>query len=58
MALVYDFELNVVGKECPFPLISTKQLMNELPNGAILKVLASDPNAWKNIYEWTKDSGN
>lgn len=58
MAIVYDFELDVVGKACPFPLINTKQLMNELPKGAILKVVANDPNAWKNIYEWTKDSGN
>lgn len=58
MTVLYDFELDVKGTECPFPLISTKQLMSELPNGAILKVLASDSHAWKNIYDWTKDSGN
>jgi len=58
MAVVYDFELDVRNKACPYPLISTKHQMDELPNGAILKVLASDPNAWKNIYEWSKESGN
>jgi signal transduction histidine kinase len=58
MAIVYDFELDVRNRACPYPLISTKYQIAELPSGAILKVLTTDQNAWKNIYEWLKESGN
>lgn len=58
MAIVHDFELDVRGEACPYPLIRTKQQVDRLQKGDILKVLASDPVAPQNIDAWAKKSGN
>lgn len=58
MAIVYDFELDVRGEACPYPLIRTKQQVDKLQKGQVLKVLANDPVAPQNIDAWAKKSGN
>ncbi len=58
MAIVHDFELDVRGEACPYPLIRTKQQVDKLQKGEVLKVLASDPVAPQNIDAWVKKSGN
>ncbi|MBU4220448.1 MAG: sulfurtransferase TusA family protein [Euryarchaeota archaeon] len=58
MAIVHDFELDVRGEACPYPLIRTKQQVDRLQKGEVLKVLASDPVAPQNIDAWAKKSGN
>jgi len=58
MAIVHDFELDVRGEACPYPLIRTKQQVDKLQKGQVLKVLANDPVAPQNIDSWAKKSGN
>ncbi len=58
MAIAHDFELDVRGEACPYPLIKTKQQVDRLQKGELLKVLASDPVAPQNIDAWAKKSGN
>jgi tRNA 2-thiouridine synthesizing protein A len=58
MAIVHDFELDVRGEACPYPLIRTKQHVDKLEKGQVLKVLANDPVAPQNIDAWAKKSGN
>ena len=58
MAIVHDFELDVRGEACPYPLIRTKQQVDKLQKGQVLKILASDPVAPQNIDAWAKKSGN
>jgi len=58
MAIVHDFELDVRGEACPYPLIRTKQQVDRLQKGEVLKVLASDPVAPQNIDAWANKSGN
>ena len=58
MAVAHDFELDVRGEACPYPLIRTKQQVDKLQKGEVLKVLASDPVAPQNIDAWAKKSGN
>ncbi|NJD75485.1 MAG: sulfurtransferase TusA family protein [Candidatus Methanoperedens sp.] len=58
MVIVHDFELDVRGEACPYPLIRTKQHVDKLQKGEVLKVLASDPVAPENIDAWAKKSGN
>lgn len=31
--------LDIIGKDCPYPITLTKKTMEELPTGAILKIL-------------------
>lgn len=45
MSIVHDFELDVRGEACPYPLIRTKQQVDKIQKGEILKVLANDPVA-------------
>ncbi|HEY9207416.1 MAG TPA: sulfurtransferase TusA family protein [Candidatus Methanoperedens sp.] len=58
MAIVHDFELDVRGEACPYPLIRTKQQVDWLQKGEVLKVVASDPVTRQNIDAWAKKSGN
>jgi len=58
MAIVHDFELDVRGEACPYPLIRTKQQVDKIQKGQVLKVIANDPVAPQNIDEWAKKSGN
>jgi tRNA 2-thiouridine synthesizing protein A len=58
MAIVHDFELDVRGEACTYPLIRTKQQVDKLQKGKVLKILASDPVAPQNIDAWAKKSGN
>jgi len=58
MAIVHDFVLDVRGEACPYPLIRTKQQVDKLEKGQVLKVLANDPVAPQNIDSWAKKSGN
>jgi tRNA 2-thiouridine synthesizing protein A len=58
MAIVHDFELDVRGEACPYPLIRTKQQVDKLQKGQVLKVLSNDPVAPQNIDSWAKKFGN
>ncbi len=58
MTIVHDFELDVRGEACPYPLIRTKQQVDKLQSGEVLKILANDPVASQNIDAWAKKSGN
>ncbi len=58
MAIIRDFELDVRGEACPYPLIRTKQQVDKIQKGQVLKVLANDPVAPQNIDAWAKKSGN
>ncbi|AKB84738.1 sulfurtransferase TusA family protein [Methanococcoides methylutens] len=56
--MIADFELDVRGQCCPYPLIRTKELMDELETGEILLVIANEAMTPQNIATWTKKTGN
>lgn len=56
--IVADFELDVRGECCPYPLVRTKKQVDSLAPGEILKIVADDPVAPQNIDQWSKKSGN
>lgn len=58
MTIVHDAELDVRGETSIYPLFRTKQRVEKLQKGDVLKVIASDPDAPRNINAWTKKSGN
>lgn len=57
-AIVADSELDVRGECCPYPLVKTKNKVDSLESGEILRVVANDPVAPQNIDSWCKKSGN
>ena len=53
-----DTILDVRGEACPYPLIRTKWLMEQIASGEVIKVVANYPDALENIDAWTKISGD
>lgn len=58
MVITPEFELDVRGEKCPFPLIRTKKEIEKIPDGAVLEIIANDPEAWQNIDIWITRSGH
>lgn len=51
-------ELDASGLCCPGPLMRIKASMDELKDGDILKIKASDPGFYEDVKAWAKRTGN
>jgi TusA-related sulfurtransferase len=54
----YDAELDCVGFYCPMPIAMTKEAIDKINVGQILKVEADDPAAEEDLKAWAKRTGN
>jgi tRNA 2-thiouridine synthesizing protein A len=52
-----DQELDLSGMSCPMPLLKTKQALNRLAAGKILKVVATDPASERDFKVFSEQSG-
>lgn len=52
--VVPDAELDCVGLFCPMPIAQTKEEIDKLEVGQILRVEADDPAAEEDIKSWAK----
>jgi len=53
-----DQELDASGLNCPLPILRTKKSLNGMEPGQILKVIATDPGAVKDIEAFCNQTGN
>jgi tRNA 2-thiouridine synthesizing protein A len=53
-----DRTLDTQGLSCPLPILKTKKLMSELPKGATLEVLATDPGSVADFETFSEVTGN
>ncbi|MDH6595472.1 sulfurtransferase TusA family protein [Bacillus aerius] len=51
-----DHILDVTGLACPMPIIRTKKKMNDLAEGQVLEIHATDKGA--DLAAWAKSSGH
>ncbi len=51
-------ELDLTGLTCPMPLLKTKQALNKLASGDIVRVLATDPASERDFKVFAQQSGN
>jgi len=56
--IVPDAELDCVGLYCPMPISLTKEEIEKIGVGQILRVDADDPAAEEDITRWAKRTGN
>jgi TusA-related sulfurtransferase len=56
--IIPDAELDCVGLYCPMPIAQTKQEIDNLEPGQILRVEADDPAAEEDIKRWAKRVGH
>lgn len=54
----YDAELDCVGLYCPMPIAMTKEEIEKIDIGQVLKVEADDPAAEEDIKRWAKRTGH
>jgi len=55
--IVFDRELDCVGLYCPMPIAMTKEEIEKIDIGQILKIEADDPAAEEDIKRWAKRAG-
>ena len=51
-------ELDLSGLTCPMPLLKTKQALNKLAAGAVVRVVATDPASERDFRVFAEQSGN
>ena len=53
-----DKTLDTKGLACPLPILKTKKALSELPKGAKLEVLATDPGSVPDFKAFCESTGN
>lgn len=53
-----DAELDCTGLYCPMPIAQTREEIEKIDVGQILKVEADDPAAEEDISRWAKRTGH
>jgi tRNA 2-thiouridine synthesizing protein A len=53
-----DQVLDVKGLNCPLPILRAKKALKDMPVGATLEVLATDPGAVKDFEAFCRTTGN
>jgi tRNA 2-thiouridine synthesizing protein A len=53
-----DKTLDVKGLLCPLPILKAKKALSQLPRGATLEVLATDPAAVRDFTAFSAATGN
>jgi tRNA 2-thiouridine synthesizing protein A len=56
--IIPDAELDCVGLYCPVPISKTKEEIDKIEVGQVLKVEADDPAAEEDIKRWAKRTGH
>lgn len=51
-------ELDLSGLTCPMPLLKTKQALNKMASGDVVRVVATDPASERDFKVFADQSGN
>ena len=53
-----DKTLDTKGLACPLPILKTKKVLSQMPKGAKLEVLATDPGSVPDFTAFCESTGN
>ncbi len=53
-----DKEIDTTGLNCPLPILRAKKALSEMQSGQVLKVIATDPGAWRDFEAFARQTGN
>lgn len=56
--IAVDVEVDARGLACPLPLLRAKLALNDMPVGAVLKVLATDAGSQRDFRSFAKLAGH
>ncbi|MDO8350576.1 MAG: sulfurtransferase TusA family protein [Gallionella sp.] len=54
----FDKEFNASGMSCPLPIVKTKKALVDMASGQVLKVIATDSGAVKDMQAFADQTGN
>ncbi|MDH4215664.1 MAG: sulfurtransferase TusA family protein [Gallionella sp.] len=54
----FDKEFDASGLSCPLPILKTKKALADMASGQVLKVLATDSGAIKDMQAFADQTGN
>lgn len=46
------------GLSCPMPIVKTAQAIRDVPSGALVEVLATDPVSVRDFVAWSRSTGH
>jgi tRNA 2-thiouridine synthesizing protein A len=58
MNQVITVELDLSGLTCPMPLLKTRQALNKMASGDVVRVVATDPSSERDFKVFADQSGN
>lgn len=58
MAIKADVQLDAKGLACPMPIVKTKKAMNDLVDGQILEIQATDKGSIADLKAWAESVGH
>ncbi|MEQ8700631.1 MAG: sulfurtransferase TusA family protein [Bauldia litoralis] len=50
--------LDATGLSCPLPILKTKKRLKDVPDGGLLRVLATDPGAVGDFHAFCEATGH
>ncbi|KXW56886.1 sulfurtransferase TusA family protein [Ferrovum sp. PN-J185] len=53
-----DKELDARGLSCPLPILRTKKILSDMTSGQLLKVVATDSGAPKDMQAFANQTGH
>ncbi len=54
----FDKEFDASGLSCPLPILKTKKALADMASGQVLKVVATDSGAIKDMQAFADQTGN
>ena len=57
-AMTREIEIDAIGLLCPLPVLRARKALAQLPEGAILRLLASDPAAVVDVPHFCAQAGH
>jgi tRNA 2-thiouridine synthesizing protein A len=54
----FDKEFDASGLSCPLPILKTKKALADMASGQVLKVIATDCGAVKDMQAFANQTGN
>jgi TusA-related sulfurtransferase len=54
----FDKVIDTSGLNCPLPILKAKKALNDLTSGQLLKVIATDPGAWRDFEAFARQTGH
>lgn len=54
----FDKEFDASGMSCPLPIVKTKKSLTDMASGQVLRVIATDCGAVKDMQAFADQTGN